>query len=91
MADGGHGIGPRPLPADRQKLRYTWPDRRAFDASAWRRMPEGTHRMRAMPESRDELERDSRWLAFFPSPICTTTTSNGGISHVEKGGRRFDR
>jgi flavin reductase (DIM6/NTAB) family NADH-FMN oxidoreductase RutF len=84
MAEGGRGLGPRPLPADRQKFRYTWPDRGAFDASVWRRTPDGTHRVRAMPESRDELEQDSRWPAFFPSPICITTTSIGGISHVEK-------
>ena len=84
MAEGGHGVVPRPLPADRQKFRYTWPFRGAFDASAWRRTPDGSHRTRALPESREELEQDSRWPAFFPSPICITTTSHGGVAHVEK-------
>jgi len=37
-----------------------------------------------MPESREELDCDSRWPAFFPSPICITTTSHGGVAHVEK-------
>jgi hypothetical protein len=37
-----------------------------------------------MPESREELAVDSRWPAFFPSPICITTTAHEGIAHVEK-------
>jgi flavin reductase (DIM6/NTAB) family NADH-FMN oxidoreductase RutF len=37
-----------------------------------------------MPESREELNRHSRWPAFFPSPICITTTSHGHVGHVEK-------
>jgi len=37
-----------------------------------------------MPETREELARDSRWPAFFPAPICITTTSHRGLAHVEK-------
>jgi flavin reductase (DIM6/NTAB) family NADH-FMN oxidoreductase RutF len=37
-----------------------------------------------MPEGREELNLNSRWPAFFPSPICITTTSHGGVAHVEK-------
>ena len=37
-----------------------------------------------MPETREELAADSRWPAFFPSPICITTTEHHGIAHLEK-------
>jgi flavin reductase (DIM6/NTAB) family NADH-FMN oxidoreductase RutF len=37
-----------------------------------------------MPESRDEIARDSRWPAFFPSPICLVTVHDGKGSAVEK-------
>jgi flavin reductase (DIM6/NTAB) family NADH-FMN oxidoreductase RutF len=84
MAASGHELSPRPLPVDRRKFRYTWPYCGAFDSSAWERTPDGGHRVRAMPESCGELERDSRWPAFFPSPICITTTAHGGVAHVEK-------
>ena len=84
MAERMHEAIPHRLPADRLKFRYTWPFRGAFDAPAWKHAPDGGHRVRGMPESREELERDSRWPAFFPSPICITTTSYGGVSHVEK-------
>ena len=80
LAGSGHG----PLPLDRRKLRYLWPYNGAFDAAAWGHMADDGHRVRVLPESREELERDSRWPAFFPSPICITTTAHGGVSHVEK-------
>jgi flavin reductase (DIM6/NTAB) family NADH-FMN oxidoreductase RutF len=75
---------PPSLPTDRLQFRYTWPDRGALDPAVWRPSHDGTHHFRAMPESRAELERDSRWPGFFPSPICITTTSSGGVAHVEK-------
>jgi len=84
MAEWPKLADPHPLPSDRLKFRYTWPFRGAFDAPAWKNTCDDTHRTRAMPESREELERDSRWPAFFPSPICITSTSHGGVSHVEK-------
>jgi flavin reductase (DIM6/NTAB) family NADH-FMN oxidoreductase RutF len=84
IADGRGEAFPMPLPADRLKFRYLWPYQDAFDASAWARTHDGRYRVRVMPESRKELERDSRWPAFFPSPICITTTSSAGVGHVEK-------
>jgi hypothetical protein len=75
---------PAPLPADRLKFRYVWPGCGAFDAPGWGRTQDGEYRIRAMPESREELDRDSRWPVFFPSPICITTASDRGIAHVEK-------
>src|SRR5262245_38577870 len=84
VAQGSCKETPRPLPADRVKFRYTWPYHGAFDAPAWQLASGGKYRMRALPETPEELERDSRWPAFFPSPICITTTAYGGVAHVEK-------
>jgi flavin reductase (DIM6/NTAB) family NADH-FMN oxidoreductase RutF len=53
-------------------------------APAWRLTADGRHRTRALPEARSELEHDSRWPAFFPSPLCITTTAHAGVGHVEK-------
>lgn len=84
IAASGYDLSPRPLPPDRREFRYTWPFSGAFDAPKWQHIAGGEHRMRALPESREELELDSRWPAFFPSPICITTTAHGGVAHVEK-------
>jgi flavin reductase (DIM6/NTAB) family NADH-FMN oxidoreductase RutF len=84
IAQGDYGQVPRPLPPDRVKFRYRWPHYGAFDAPAWQVTAGGKYWMRALPETPEELERDSRWPAFFPSPICITTTSFGGVAHVEK-------
>ncbi len=37
-----------------------------------------------MPESRDDLAADSRWPAFFPSPLSIVTTAHDGVRAVEK-------
>jgi flavin reductase (DIM6/NTAB) family NADH-FMN oxidoreductase RutF len=37
-----------------------------------------------MPESQDELANDSRWPAFFPSPISLVTAGNGPKVALEK-------
>ena len=84
IAESSGEAFPLPLPTDRLKFRYVWPDHGTFDASAWEPTHDGKYRTRAMPESREELNRDSRWPAFFPSPICITTTASGGTVHVEK-------
>jgi flavin reductase (DIM6/NTAB) family NADH-FMN oxidoreductase RutF len=73
-----------PLPTDRAAFAYHWPFAGAFDAAAWQFIDDGQHRIRAMPEGREELAVDSRWPAFFPSSICITTAANQGIVHVEK-------
>jgi hypothetical protein len=48
---------PAPLPADRLKFRYAWPDQAIFDAPAWQRTHDRMDRVRNMPESRKELDR----------------------------------
>jgi flavin reductase (DIM6/NTAB) family NADH-FMN oxidoreductase RutF len=77
-------IAPARLPADREAFRYCWPHENAFAAAAWQFTQDRTYWCRALPESRDELARDSRWPAFFPSPICLTATWHDGVTHVEK-------
>ena len=37
-----------------------------------------------MPENRTEIALDSRWPAFFPSPICIVTTGDGRQMALEK-------
>jgi flavin reductase (DIM6/NTAB) family NADH-FMN oxidoreductase RutF len=37
-----------------------------------------------MPESREELAKDSRWPAFFPVPLSIITTSDGTQTALEK-------
>jgi flavin reductase (DIM6/NTAB) family NADH-FMN oxidoreductase RutF len=44
----------------------------------------GCHWSRAMPETRSELSQDSRWPAFFPSPISFVTTGHGEETGLEK-------
>jgi flavin reductase (DIM6/NTAB) family NADH-FMN oxidoreductase RutF len=77
-------ITPARLPADREAFRYSWPYENAFAAAPWQRTQDGAYWCRALPESRDELAGNSRWPAFFPSPICITTTWHDGVTHVEK-------
>jgi len=47
-------------------------------------MPRTAFLGRKLPESRAELEKDSRWPAFFPSPICLVTTASGDEMALEK-------
>src|SRR5437764_1271816 len=74
---------PAPLPSDRASFSYLWPYPGAFDTPAWK-LTGGTHRIRTLPESAEELAEDSRWPAFFPSAICIASTSNDGVPCVEK-------
>jgi len=67
-----------------KKYQYIWPSEDFTQASvkAWRR--EGNWFYRKMPESDIELLEDSRWPAFFPSPICIVTISHDDVTAVEK-------
>ena len=44
---------PPPLPVDRLKFRYAWPDQGIFDAPAWQHTHDQLYRVRHMPESRN--------------------------------------
>jgi flavin reductase (DIM6/NTAB) family NADH-FMN oxidoreductase RutF len=75
---------PAALPPDRAAFRYAWPYPGALSAPAWRFKDDISRILRRMPETRAELATDSRWPAFFPSPICLVTTQRDGITHLEK-------
>ncbi len=75
---------PAALPGDRARHAYHWPYRGACDGAAWESSADGRYRSRALPETAAELSADSRWPAFFPSPLCIVTTINDGVRAVEK-------
>jgi flavin reductase (DIM6/NTAB) family NADH-FMN oxidoreductase RutF len=62
--------------------RYPWPRDPFAAAGPWRR--EGGFYLRDMPEDAGELATDSRWPAFFPSPLCLVTTADGSRTGLEK-------
>jgi flavin reductase (DIM6/NTAB) family NADH-FMN oxidoreductase RutF len=66
-----------------QRYRYQWPTADLSGSADWERLPNGML-ARDMPEPLDAVQCDSRWPAFFPSPICFVTTGDGRTSAVEK-------
>ncbi len=80
----GAPADPPTLPPDRAAFRYAWPYQGALAAPGWHFDDAQGRFIRPMPESREQLSADSRWPAFFPSPICIATTEHDGIAHVEK-------
>jgi flavin reductase (DIM6/NTAB) family NADH-FMN oxidoreductase RutF len=73
---------PPELPPDRAAFRYTWPATDAY--SRWTREDGHDFRVRHLPETAQELAADSRWPAFFPSPLCLATTEADGKRYLEK-------
>ncbi|MEQ1850633.1 MAG: hypothetical protein ABMA01_03475, partial [Chthoniobacteraceae bacterium] len=69
-------------PSDSARYQYSWPLTPLEDDSRW--VKEGEWRTRNLPESSEELARDSRWPAFFPSPMCLVTTGTGADAVLEK-------
>ncbi len=65
------------------KYLYKWPYFNPTDEKSWEKQ-ENTQFVRFLPEKKEELELDSRWPGFFPSPICFVTTSDGDITALEK-------
>ncbi len=61
---------------------YRWPATALSDHTDWRAGSEAW--FREMPERLDDLALDSRWPAFFPSPICLVTTAAGDQVGLEK-------
>ncbi|MES2990200.1 MAG: flavin reductase [Pseudomonadota bacterium] len=67
-----------------QQYRYSWP-REPLDGDArWQfDAPSGTY-SRELVETSEELANDSRWPAFFPSPMCIVTASDGQRVVIER-------
>jgi flavin reductase (DIM6/NTAB) family NADH-FMN oxidoreductase RutF len=63
---------------------YRWPTADLKNDPRWRPVEGKPTLMREMPESEDELTADSRWPAFFPSPICLVSASDGTNVALEK-------
>ena len=63
---------------------YRWPHAELAADPAWSPAEGGRFRQRALPESAAELARDSRWPAFFPSPLVLVTTRDGDEVLLEK-------
>ncbi|NQV46738.1 MAG: flavin reductase [Rhodospirillaceae bacterium] len=65
-------------------LSYKWPYSALEAASGWEAGGDTPFRQRDLPETPRQLAHDSRWPAFFPSPICFVTTANGEEIAFEK-------
>ena len=71
-----------PLAPALAPYRYLWP-REALQAPVWRRA-DGGGVERTLPETPEELARDSRWPALFPSPVCLVTAAHRGTAVLER-------
>jgi flavin reductase (DIM6/NTAB) family NADH-FMN oxidoreductase RutF len=73
---------------DLTQYQYGWPGGDFAGSPAWTfdwQMGQTVaFRTRQMPESLSDLREDSRWPAFFPSPMCLVTTGDGQRSCLEK-------
>jgi flavin reductase (DIM6/NTAB) family NADH-FMN oxidoreductase RutF len=67
-----------------EPYRYLWPDHNPRTNSRWRSEYGGGPLARDFPESLAELAEDSRWPAFFPSPMCLVTVADGSGEGLEK-------
>jgi flavin reductase (DIM6/NTAB) family NADH-FMN oxidoreductase RutF len=63
---------------------YNWPSVPLSELPDWNRSGDGESWVREMPERLDDLANDSRWPAFFPSPISLVTTADGTRVGLEK-------
>jgi flavin reductase (DIM6/NTAB) family NADH-FMN oxidoreductase RutF len=64
--------------------RYQWPTTDLHNDPHWKIADSARVYIRELPENEEELTADSRWPAFFPSPICIVSTSDGSIAALEK-------
>ncbi len=67
-----------------QPYRYTWPTTPLAGDPRWTFDEKSQCYLRTMPETAEELARDSRWPALFPSPICIITTTDGRRVAMER-------
>lgn len=72
------------LTAGQQRTRYYWPDTNLAQQEDWTEDPATGALWREMPEAPESVATDSRWPAFFPSPICIVATGNGSETALEK-------
>lgn len=68
------------LSSDLKPFAYSWPG--PTDAGLWQDL--GDHWYRSLNESEDSLKNDSRWPAFFPSPIAIVTVKTPEGLQIEK-------
>ena len=66
------------------KAAYTWPSDPLDGVAGWARGADDGARWRSMPELAAEVAKDSRWPAFFPSPIALVTTGDETEPALEK-------
>lgn len=66
-----------------EKYKYNWPYFNPDEDVHWEKSDDKSY-MRHLPEKKEELELDSRWPGFFPSPICFVTTTDGEVTAFEK-------
>jgi flavin reductase (DIM6/NTAB) family NADH-FMN oxidoreductase RutF len=71
-------------PAPPSDQAYPWPRPENGAASAWRPADIPGFVVRDMPETPEALAVDSRWPAFFPSPLCLVTARAGETTALEK-------
>ena len=67
-----------------QNFSYKWPYSALNPATGWYTNEAGTYLQRDLPETPEQLAADSRWPAFFPSPICFVTTTDDKELGFEK-------
>jgi flavin reductase (DIM6/NTAB) family NADH-FMN oxidoreductase RutF len=67
-----------------EPYRYAWPPAGWRPTEPWQSLDETPFVARPMPESLVELAGDSRWPAFYPSPISLVTTTDGTDVALEK-------
>ncbi|MBC1235999.1 flavin reductase [Nostoc sp. 2RC] len=67
-----------------EKYRYFWPHTSLETAANWRVVKDKSIYVHDLPETPEQLSNDSRWPAFFPSPICLVTTADGSQIGLEK-------
>lgn len=73
-----------PLRAGLRPYRYTWPTASVEADPSWRPSADGRTLTRPMPEDPDQVAADSRWPAFFPSPLCLVTAGDGARHALER-------
>lgn len=66
-----------------ENYKYNWPYFNPDEDAQWEKSNNSSY-VRQFPETKEELELDSRWPGFFPSPICFVSTTDGEHNALEK-------
>ena len=67
-----------------QEFLYQWPNFQLNSDNGWYENKNDNYHERNLPETTNQLTANSRWPAFFPSPICLITTTDGVEVGFEK-------